>query len=147
MKYYFNNKDGRVYAFDTVELANEWIKQSSGGQEAFRVMTDDEIDRHLHPENYMTDTEKLALRRKDAAYLERHQFLTMTELSLEKNKDALIEAVTVNFKGKSLVKLRNYILESPSFSLDFEELWLLLTTILKIEHDKLFRMWEEAREY
>ncbi|WP_239373408.1 hypothetical protein [Snodgrassella gandavensis] len=147
MKYYFNSKDGRVYAFDTVELASEWIEQSSDGQDEFREMLNDEIDRHLHPEKYMTNAEKLALKRKDAVYLERHQFLTMTELSLEKNKDALIAAVTKNFKGKSLVKLRNYILESPSFSLDFDELWLLLTAILKIEPDKLFSMWEEARDY
>jgi hypothetical protein len=147
MKYYFNSKDGLVYAFETVELASEWIEQSSDGQNAFREMSNDEIDRHLHPEKYMTDAEKLALKRKDAVYLERHQFLTMAELSLEKNKDALIQDATVNFKGKSLVKLRNYILESPSFSLDSDELWLLLTAILKIEPDKLFSMWEEARQY
>jgi len=69
----------------------------------------------------------------------------MTELELGKDKDALIDVVTESYQGKSLVKLRNYILEGQVFSLNNDELWQFLTVTLNIEPDKLFILWEEAK--
>lgn len=147
MKYYLNSNDKMVYAFDSEELANKWFEQLLEGNEAFRIMTDKEISRHLQPEKYMTKSEKLLRKRKDAICLARYQFLTMAELSFDKNKDALISVIEKNFNGKSLIKLRNYLQESQSFSLTSEELWNLLTNILQIDPDKLFNSWEEAQEF
>ena len=147
MKYYLNSNDKMVYAFDSEELANKWLEQLPEGKGAFRIMTDEEISRHLQPEKYMTKSEKLLRKRKDAICLARYQFLTMAELSFDKNKDALISVIEKNFNGKSLIKLRNYLLESQSFSLTSEELWNLLTNILQIDPDKLFNSWEEAQEF
>ena len=147
MRYYFNNIDECIYAFESAELAEKWVKEQSeyNPNISLRELTEDEKDRHLHPEKYLPDAEKLALKRSGAFNLSRCQFLTMTELDLGKDKDALMAVVTENYQGKTLVKLRNYIRESQVFSLDNDELWQFLTVTLNVEPDKLFSMWEEAK--
>ena len=151
MKYYFNNTDEQVYAFESAELAEKWVKEKAESSPALNIrlreLTEEEKDRHLHPEKYLSDEEKLALKRSGAFNLSRCQFLTMTELDLGKDKDALIAIVEENYQGKTLVKLRNYIRESQVFSLDNDELWQFLTVSLNIEQDKLFNMWKEAKQY
>lgn len=151
MRYYFNNIDECTYAFESAELAEKWVKEQSESKPnlniRLRELTEDEKDRHLHPEKYLPDEEKLALKRSGTFDLSRYQFLTMTELELGKDKDALIGVVSKNYTGKTLVKLRNYILESQVFSLDNDELWQFLTVSLNIEQDKLFNMWKEAKQY
>ena len=149
MKYYFNNTDKRVYAFESAELAEEWVKEQTESNPdlniSLREFTEDEKDRHLHPEKYLSDEEKLALKRSGTFNLSRSQFLTMTELDLSKDKDALIAIVEENYQDKTLVKLRNYIRESRVFSLNNDELWHFLTASLNVERDKLFILWEEAK--
>lgn len=149
MKYYFNNTDGQVYAFESAKLAEKWIEEQTESNPNIRLreLTEDEKDRHLHPEKYLSDKEKLALKRSGAFNLSRYQFLTMAELELGKDKDALIGVVSKNYTGKTLVMLRNYILESQVFSLENDELWQFLTVSLNIEQDKLFNMWKEAKQY
>ena len=151
MRYYFNNIDECIYAFESAELAEKWVKEQTESNPALNIrlreLTEDEKDRHLHPEKYLPDEEKLALKRSGAFNLSRCQFLTMTELDLSKDKDALIAIVEENYQGKTLVKLRNYIRESQVFSLDNDELWQFLTVSLNIEQDKLFNMWKEAKQY
>ena len=147
MKYYFNYTNEQVYAFESAELAEKWVKEQSESNPNIRLreLTEDEKDRHLHPEKYLPDEEKLALKRSGAFNLSRCQFLTMAELDLGKDKDALMAVVTENYQGKTLVKLRNYILESQVFSLENDELWHFLTVTLNVEPDKLFILWEEAK--
>lgn len=149
MRYYFNNIDECIYAFESAELAEKWVKEQTESNPALNIrlreLTEDEKDRHLHPEKYLPDEEKLALKRSGTFNLSRCQFLTMAELDLGKDKDALMAVVTENYQGKSLVKLRNYILESQVFSLNNDELWQFLTVTLNIEPDKLFILWEEAK--
>lgn len=149
MRYYFNNIDECIYAFESAELAEKWVKEQTESNPdlniSLRELTEDEKDRHLHPEKYLPDAEKLALKRSGTFNLSRCQFLTMTELELGKDKDALMEVVSKNYTGKTLVKLRNYIRESQVFSLDNDELWQFLTVTLNVEPDKLFSMWEAAK--
>lgn len=149
MRYYFNNIDECIYAFESAELAEKWVKEQSESKPnlniRLRELTEDEKDRHLHPEKYLSDEEKLALKRSGAFNLSRCQFLTMTELELGKDKDALIDVVLKNYTGKTLVKLRNYIGESQVFSLDNDDLWHFLTITLNVEPDKLFIIWENAK--
>lgn len=146
MKYYFNAQDGLVYAFETTELAEIWCSESHDREGVLKEMTDAEIDRHLNPQKFMTDDEQLSLARNDAVYLSRSQFLTMTEIELNKNKDALIALIEKDFKGKTLVKLRNQILENQSFTLTDDDLWQFLTMSLGIEEKTLFNLWQEAKE-
>jgi len=54
----------------------------------------------------------MVLKRKNVFNLSRYQFLTMTELELGKNKNALIAAMSKNYTGKTLIKLSNYILKN-----------------------------------
>ena len=149
MRYYFNYTNESVYAFESAELAEKWVKEQTESNPALNIrlreLTEDEKDRHLHPEKYLPDEEKLALKRSGAFSLSRCQFLTMAELDLGKDKDALMEVVSKNYTGKALVKLRNYILESQVFSLNNDELWQFLTVSLNIEPDKLFILWEAAK--
>ena len=149
MRYYLNDLDGLVYGFPSEEAKDKWVEEQSESNPTLNIqlreLTEDEKDRHLHPEKYLPDAEKLALKRSGAFNLSRCQFLTMTELDLSKDKDALIAIVEENYQGKTLVKLRNYIRESQVFSLDNDELWQFLTVTLNVEPDKLFILWEEAK--
>lgn len=149
MRYYLNDLDGLVYGFPSEEAKDKWVEEQSESNPTLNIqlreLTEDEKDRHLHPEKYLPDAEKLALKRSGTFNLSRCQFLTMTELDLGKDKDALMAVVTENYQGKTLVKLRNYIRESQVFSLDNDELWQFLTVTLNVEPDKLFSMWEEAK--
>ena len=149
MRYYFNYTNESVYAFESAELAEKWVKEQTDSNPdlniRLRELSEEEKDRHLHPEKYLPDEEKLALKRSGAFSLSRSQFLTMTELDLSKDKDALIAIVEENYQDKTLVKLRNYIRESQVFSLNNDELWHFLTASLNVEPDKLFILWEEAK--
>lgn len=87
----------------------------------------------------------MALKRKNIFNLSRYQFLTMTELELGKNKNALIAAMSKNYTGKTLIKLSNYILKNQVFSLKNNELWQFLTVTLNVEWDKLFIIWKDAK--
>ena len=149
MRYYLNDLDGLVYGFPSEEAKDKWVEEQSESNPTLNIrlreLTEDEKDRHLYPEKYLPDEEKLALKRSGAFNLSRCQFLTMTELDLGKDKDALIDVVSKNYTGKTLVKLRNYIRESQVFSLDNDELWQFLTVTLNVEPDKLFILWEEAK--
>ena len=149
MALYMLIKRNHLYGFPSEEAKDKWVEEQSESNPTLNIqlreLTEDEKDRHLHPEKYLPDAEKLALKRSGAFNLSRCQFLTMTELDLSKDKDALIAIVEENYQGKTLVKLRNYIRESQVFSLDNDELWQFLTVTLNVEPDKLFILWEEAK--
>ena len=57
MKYYKLNSD--VYAFEDDGSQDEYITQD------MVRMTDDEVDRHVNPEKYLSDIEKAQLKRKN----------------------------------------------------------------------------------
>ncbi|PIT52697.1 hypothetical protein BHC44_07075 [Snodgrassella alvi] len=73
------------------------------------------------------------------------QMLSQLEISLGKNKQALVEAAENAMSGIELIKIRNYILETQSFALENELWWNFLTNILQIQQDNVFEMWAEAR--
>ena len=56
MKYY--KKDSEVFAFEYDGSQDEYITQD------MVKMTDDEVDRHVNPEKYLSDIEKAQLNRK-----------------------------------------------------------------------------------
>ena len=56
MKYYKLNKD--VYAFEIDGSQDDYITED------MVKMTDDEVDRHINPEKYLSDSERLELARK-----------------------------------------------------------------------------------
>ena len=56
MKYY--KKGNEVFAFEANGSQDDYIT------EAMVKMTDDEVDRHINPEKYLSDSERLELARK-----------------------------------------------------------------------------------
>ena len=56
MKYY--KKDNEVFAFESDGSQDEYIT------EYMVKMSDDEVDRHINPEQYLSDSERLQLVRK-----------------------------------------------------------------------------------
>ena len=52
---YFKKNDGSVWAFEADGSQDDYITSE------FAAMTPDEIDRHLNPQNYLTDEEKAVI--------------------------------------------------------------------------------------
>lgn len=93
---YFKNPTGEVYAFEADGSQDDLITDE------FVAMTTDEIDRHLNPQNYLSDEEKEQLRLAQFQSLTRRQF----KLSLLENN--LLETVeqTINTIEDPTLKTR-----------------------------------------
>lgn len=79
MKYYKLNKD--VYAFEIDGSQDDYITED------MVKMTDDEVDRHINPEKYLSDIEKAQLNR------ERMPRLTPIEFDIKLNNAGLYDTV------------------------------------------------------
>lgn len=65
---YFKNQNGEVYAFEADGSQDDLITDE------FIAMALDEIDRHINPQNYLSDEEKEQLRLAQFTPLTRYQF-------------------------------------------------------------------------
>ena len=79
MKYFKLNN--QVYAFELDSSQDDYITK------AMVKMTDDEVDRHVNPEKYLNDEEKVQLNR------ERMSRLTPIEFDIKLNNAGLYDAV------------------------------------------------------
>ena len=79
MKYYKLNKE--IYAFELDGSQDDYITKP------MVKMTDDEVDRHINPEKYLSDIEKVQLNR------ERMPRLTPIEFDIKLNNAGLYDAV------------------------------------------------------
>ena len=79
MKYY--KKDNEVFAFEIDGSQDDYITED------MVKMTDDEADRHVNPEKYLSDIEKAQLNR------ERMPRLTPIEFDIKLNNAGLYDAV------------------------------------------------------
>ena len=79
MKYYKLNKE--IYAFESDGSQDDYITED------MVKMTDDEVDRHINPEKYLSDIEKAQLNR------ERMPTLTPIEFDIKLNNTGLYDAV------------------------------------------------------
>jgi predicted secreted protein len=86
MKYY--KKDDEVFAFENDGSQDEYITQD------MVKMTDDEVDRHVNPEKYLSDIEKAQLNR------ERMPQLTPIEFDIKLNNAGLYDTVQELIKDK-----------------------------------------------
>ncbi|WP_239364119.1 hypothetical protein [Snodgrassella communis] len=87
---------------------------------------------------------RLQNKRNTAGILSRMQMLSQLEISLGKNKEALVEAAENALSGVELIKIRNYILETQNFSLDNDNWWAFLTDVLHLDEKQIFNFWNEA---
>ena len=86
MKYYKLNKE--IYAFEADGSQDDYITED------MVKMTDDEVDRHVNPEKYLSDIEKAQLNR------ERMPTLTPIEFDIKLNNAGLYDAVQELIKDK-----------------------------------------------
>ena len=86
MKYY--KKDNEVFAFESDGSQDDCITK------AMVKMTDDEVDRHVNPEKYLSDIEKARFNR------ERMPTLTPIEFDIKLNNAGLYDAVQDLIKAK-----------------------------------------------
>ena len=86
MKYY--KKDNEVFAFELDGSQDDYITED------MVKMTDDEVDRHVNPEKYLSDIEKAQLNR------ERMPQLTPIEFDIKLNNAGLYDVVQELIKDK-----------------------------------------------
>ena len=91
MKYYKLNKD--VYAFEIDGSQDDYITED------MVKMTDDEVDRHINPEKYLSDIEKAQLNR------ERMPTLTPIEFDIKLNNAGLYDTVQELIKDKFKLRI------------------------------------------
>ncbi len=89
MQKYIKNDFSEIRYFEDDVNVGDWIDLNE-----FRVMTDEEIDRHENPEKYLSDEEKAQLNR------ERMPTLTPIEFDIKLNNAGLYDAVQELIKDK-----------------------------------------------
>ncbi|WP_151803178.1 hypothetical protein [Acinetobacter guillouiae] len=131
MKYF--KKNGQVYAFDSDGSQDELITND------FIKMTKNEIDRHVNPEKYLSETEKYEIYLNSLWPLTRRQFMhTLVQYEVD---DELVNAIN-NIED---VKQRKMIKIDFETSQNFERLSesiLFMFNLLNIEESKVNSMWE-----
>lgn len=132
---YFKNPTGEVYAFEADGSQDDLITDE------FVAMSADEIDRHLNPQNYLSDEEKEQLRLAQFQSLTRRQF----KLALLENN--LLETVeqTINAIEDPIMKTRIQIEynESERFERINESVQYMLG-FLNLTAEQVDEMWTYA---
>ena len=82
MQKYIKTDLSEIRYFEDDVVVSDWIDLNE-----FRMMTDDEIDRHENPEKYLSDEEKLLIYRKNMPTL------TPIEFDIKLNNAGLYDAV------------------------------------------------------
>ena len=129
---YFKDGSGAVYAFEEEGTQDEFILNH------LVAMTEEEIDRHLHPSNYLTDEQKDAMLPK----LTRRQF----RLVLVKNAYALadIETLIASIEDplqRQIIQIEwedATVFERTSASL------LTMVGMLGLSRERINELWQEA---
>ena len=105
MKYFILN--GEVFAFEADGSQDDYITED------MVKMTDDEVDRHVNPEKYLSDIEKAQLNR------ERMQKLTPIEFDIKLNSaglyDAVQELIKDNFEMRVAYNRATFFSRTDSF--------------------------------
>lgn len=136
MKYFIKLQE--VFAFELDGSQDSYIAAD------MVAMTDDEIDRHIHPEKYLSDDEKEAARLSAFSQLTRRQFkLTLLENDLLQTVENAIAAIED-------VKLRTRIqieyTESEKFERQSESVKYMLS-LMSLTEDQADEMWLQAMTF
>ena len=125
-------KNGEVYAYDANVINLENLSSD------FIAMTEDEIDRHLHPSNYLTDEQKDAMLPK----LTRRQF----RLVLVKNNYALahIESLIATIEDPLQRQIIQIEWEDSTVFERTSESLLTMADMLDLSRERINELWQEA---
>ena len=125
-------KNGEVYAYDANVINLENLSSD------FIAMTEDEIDRYLHPSNYLTDEQKDAMLPK----LTRRQF----RLVLVKNNYALahIESLIATIEDPLQRQIIQIEWEDSTVFERTSESLLTMADMLDLSRERINELWQEA---
>ncbi|MDC5426655.1 hypothetical protein [Acinetobacter baumannii] len=131
MKYF--KKDKQVFGFDDDQL--DLITED------YIEMTVDEIDRHLNPQNYLTDEEKEYIRLSVFKPLTRRQFkLTLLDNNLLETVEQRINAIQDPIMRTRIQIEYN---ESVNFERSSESV-ALMSSLLELTSEQVDALWEHA---
>ena len=127
MKYYKLNNV--VYAFESDGSQDDYITED------MVKMTDDEVDRHVNPEKYLSDEERAQLNRERMPTLSPIEF----DIKLHNNGlyDAVQELIKDNFEMRIAYNRATFFSRTASF-VDQAQIALGLTD------EQVDTMWEQA---
>lgn len=128
-------KENMVYAFDENQLdliTNDFVK-----------MTDEEIDRHLNPEKYLTEDEKRAAYLASLKNLTRRQFkLTLLDFDLLDTIESKIAAIEDKATRQ---RIQIEYTEALEFNRTSDSV-LYMCQMLELTESQVDEMWEHAMQ-
>ncbi|KAF1027061.1 MAG: hypothetical protein GAK29_00867 [Acinetobacter bereziniae] len=132
---YFRKNDGEVYAFESDDAQDDFITDD------MKQMTDNEVDRHLYPEKYLSKAEKYQVYLKTLHPLTRRQFmLTLVENDLDKKVESAIANIE-DVKQRKMISIEYK--DAQSFE-RFSESVLSIAALIGLDEKKLNALWENA---
>lgn len=132
---YFKNLADEVYAFEADGSQDDLITDE------FVAMTADEIDRHLNPQNYLTDEEKEQQRLAEFTTLTRRQFKLVL---LEHDLLDTIEQSIKSIEDKTLrTRIQIEYEESDKFERTNDSVQHMLS-ILNLTSEQVDEIWRYA---
>lgn len=135
MRKFYRFKDG-VYEFDSNGSQDDFITSD------YVPMSNDEIDRHIYPEKYMSEGEKYALYLKSLKPLARRQFrmvLVLNGYDLDEIKAQILEIADTHTRQLTLIEWEDAsTFERTSSSL------LMMAKLLELSDEQVDAMWEHA---
>ena len=133
MKYY--KLENQVYAFEADGSQDDYIKPE------MVLMTSKEVDKHIHPEKYLTKEQKCNI------YLNSLKPLTRRQFKLVLLEDNLLDELelAINSIEDKITKTRIHIeyTESTSFKRDSEST-LFMCQLLNLSEEQINELWEKA---
>lgn len=131
MKYY--KKDNKVFAFEDDGSQDEYITQD------MTQMSDEEVDRHINPDKYLSDIEKREAYLKSLRPLTRRQFmLTLVEYGLDDDIAAAINAIEDEKQRKIInIEFNN----SQTFERMSDSV-LFMCNLVGLEETRVNELWE-----
>ncbi len=132
---YFKHINGEVYAFELDGSQDHFITNE------MQKMTKSDIDRHLYPENYLTEDEKKAAYLSSLRPLTRRQFmLTLVEFELDDQiKTAISEIADIKQRKKIEIEFN----DGQSFERMSESI-LFMANLLQLDENRVNELWEHG---
>ena len=135
MKYFKNKSNEEIYAFE-LDGSQDYLIKSE-----FVEMSEEEVDRHIHPEEYMSDEEKYNQYLKSLNPLTRRQFrLALLDVGLLDDLETAISNIEDTTEKK---RIEIEYTESDKFARTSEIVKTMFTLINQTE-DQINELWEKA---
>ncbi len=133
-KYYY--KDGEVWAFYEDGSQDELITNE------FTLMTDEEVDRHLNPENHLSEEDKRKLYLASLPQLTRYQFLRCLLENGFKSSDIEAQILTIEDEMTRELALLGFK-EATNFMRTDDSI-IAMQSVLGFSDEQVDQLWEYA---